>query len=330
MKRFDKRWAGLLIVLPILILAPLYTANSPPTSLDLLTANLQQNRPLQALYHLDTLASESGWTLDMASRAGDLWLGLGDLEQAVTYWQVAIRLNPADSALARLLAQAYLDLQRWSEATIALNQLIELVPEDDWAHYHLGILQVAFTQYRAAKHLEIARQNPIYQGVADALLSVSVEEPTERAMQIGVVLINHNLWGVAEMVFQYAAVMGDPFPEALAYAGLARDYQGKSGREQIEQALTIVPKNAQVNYLLGLHLRLVNDDEGSLASFQRAIALNPVNPAYAAELGAAYQRLGDFAQAEYWLLEAVTLSGDADQFQQLLDQFYAQMPTIGN
>lgn len=330
MKRFDRRWAGLLIVLPILILAPLYTTTISPTSVDLLTANLEQNRPIQSLYHLDTLASESGWTSDMASRAGDLWLELGDVEQAVAYWQVAIRLDPSDSSLVRLLAQAYLDLQRWSEATIALNQLIEIIPEDDWAHYHLGVLQIAFTQERAAKHLEIARQNPIYQIVADSLLSVSVEEPAERAMQIGVVLLNHSLWGVAEMVFQYAAVMGDPFPEALAYAGLARDYQGKSGREQIEQALAVVPENAQVNYLFGLHLRLVNDDEGSLASFQRAIALNPVNPAYAAELGAAYQRLGDFAQAEYWFLEAVTLSGDADQFQQLLDQFYAQMPAVGN
>ncbi|MBZ0282503.1 MAG: hypothetical protein K8L97_17315 [Anaerolineae bacterium] len=330
MKPFDRIRAGLLIALPVLILWPVSgQTTSIPSPEDLLNTNLQRGRPIQALYQIEALATQNGWTADWANRAGNLWAALGNPNRAVTYWEMATRLSPPDITLTRTLAQAYLDMQRWSEATIALNQVLEIAPEDQWAHYHLGILQVAFAQESAAEHLEIARQNPIYQTTVDALLSIQTSIPAERAVQVGIVLIDHDLWGIAEMVFQYAADIADPFPTALAYVGLARDYQGKSGREQIEQALALAPQSGQVLYLYGLHLRLMND-ESSLQAFQQAVELDPLNPAYAAELGAAYQQIGNLGLAEYWFREAVTFSGNDARFHALLDQFYSQIPTIGN
>lgn len=330
MKYFAKTRAGLLIVLPVLILSPFYTALTTDALDDLLTTNLQKARPIQALYHLEVLASEKGWTGDLAHTAGDLWAQLGDLNRATAYWETAARLNPADASVLQSLAQAQLDLQHWSEATLTLNRLLELNPDDEWAHYYLGVLQVAFTPEGAAENLEFVRHSPAYQSSVEALLAISSGDSAERAMQVGIVLIDHDLWGVAEMVFQYAALIGDPFPESLAYVGLARDYQGKSGRTQFEQALTLNPQASQVHYLYGLHLRLMNDIAGSLNAFQQAVKLDPLNPAYAAEFAVAYQQAGDFAQAEYWFKQALTLSGNDARFQELLTQFYSQIPAIGN
>ena len=78
-----------------------------------------------------------------------------------------------------------------------------------------------------------------------------------------------------------------------------------------------------MRFLDGLHRRLTGDLTGSLEAFQLAAALDPANPAYAADLGAAYRLLDDLTQAEAWYQRAVTLSGGDPRFQQLLDDFHA-------
>jgi tetratricopeptide (TPR) repeat protein len=321
-----------LLVLIVLLTAPVSTDKTvvvPPENQ--LTADLAANRPVQALYQIKVIAAQTGWTADLARSAGNLWQTLGDLSQAVTFWELAAQKDPSNLPLAKQLAQTDLDLQRWTAAIVALNHLLELSPDDNWAHYHLGLLQAAFDPQQALNHLHLASRELVYRDVAADFLflgQATADDPAT-VMRVGLTLATHKLWNYAELVFQYAADLAQPFPEALAYAGLARDNQGKDGSAQIEQAVTLAPLNAQVRYLQGLHLRSNGDNNGSLNALQQAANLDPLNPAFAAELGSAYQLVDQLPQAEYWLKQAVTLSKNDPRFQDLLTHFYEQFPTLG-
>lgn len=287
-------------------------------------ANLRADRPVQALYQLEALALEQGWTTSNLLLAGDLWLELGDVGRAVAYWEAALTPD-ADATLLRKLAEGYIQLQQWTEATIALNQLLDTAPSDAWAHYQLGLLQSYADLASAAVHLRAAARNPIYQPISEALLNLAVDaDLAVTALQSGLVLAANDLWPQAEAAFTYAAALGAPYPEALAYAGLSRDQQGKDGGDQIARAVALGPQIGLVRYLEGLHYRLNGDDAASIVALLLAVELEPQNPAYAAELGAAYQQSGDFPQAQFWLQQALTLSGGDPRFQDLLDQLNAQ------
>jgi tetratricopeptide (TPR) repeat protein len=280
---------------------------------------------VQALYQLEALALEQGWTATNLTLAGELWAELGDLGRAVEYWEAALTPD-AGAALVRKLVEGYIRLQQWTEATIALNQLLDTAPDEAWAHYQLGLLQSYADPAAAAEHLRIAARSPIYQPLCEALLALlPSDDPSVTALQSGLVLAANDLWPQAEAAFAYAAALGDPYPQALAYAGLARDQQGKDGSEQIARAVALGPQIAELRYLEGLHHRLNGDDAASIAALLIAVEIDPQNPAYAAELGAAYQQSGDFPQAQFWLQQALTLSGGDSRFEEMLEQLNAQL-----
>lgn len=309
-----------LLVMAFSVLA----STPPPPAASSLVVDLGAHRPMQALYQIEVQATQSGWTADLAKSAGDIWESLDDLPRAVSYWEVALRLNPSDEQLTRRLAQSYLDMERWSQAVIALSSLLKQ-HDDNWAHFQLGVLQGVLDSASATEHFQLASRDAQFKSVTAQLIPL-LTEPSDlsRSMQIGAVLANAKLWPAAEYVFKYAASLSPKMPLAWAYTGLARDQQGKNGRSQIEQAIALAPNDAQVRYLQGLHLHLVGDDDASLIALQQATILNPLNPAFAAELANAYDRSGDSSKAEYWYKAAVTLSNNDPRFQALLTAFYNQ------
>ncbi len=325
--------AVLIAALPVLIVLFILPFRTSPvmSPSDLMIANTGANRPLQALYQIQVQAAETGWTGDLARRAGDIWQTLGDLSRAASFWEIAIQDNPGDLNLAKQVAQTDIDLQRWSSAIVALNHVLDISPDETWAHYHLGLLQAAFNPQQALAHLRRASVESTYTGVASDFLFLNNVTPDDPSvvMRVGLTLASHHIWNYAEIAFQYAADLANPFPEALAYAGYARDNQGKDGSAQIELARTLGPLNAQVDYLQGLHLRLKGDNVSSLVALIRAADLDPLNPAFAAELASAYQLVDQLDLAEYWFKQAVTISRNDPRFQDLLSAFYKQFPSLG-
>lgn len=327
---------GAVSLAALLFFIPLVTfAFSPPLQQDNSIARIteQQRRGhyQQALYSLDVLAAQQGWSPDRLRLAGDLWRESGDLTRAVPYWEAASTDLPDDLLLTRTLAEAYLALERWPAAVDQLAQLVAADPQDAWAQYHLGVLRAAFDAPAAREHLQVAANAPEYRAVANGLLRVLGNQSEEllRVMQVGLILADAEQWSFAELVFQHAADISPAYPDALAYVGLARAKQGKDGSAQIAQAVQLGPDRAVVRYVEGLHLRDANDLTGSLAALAQAAALDPQNPAYYAELGTAYQLLGDLDNAERWLRVAVTASHEDPRFQQLLAIFYAETAVEG-
>lgn len=328
--RFAAVGVVILLVFITLLVGPIRQNTQPTTPLpNSIQTSVRADRPVQTLFQLERSAAETGWVPELARQAGNAWQQL-DLAQAVRYWEMAAKNSNADAPLLKQLAQSYLDLQRWSDAAVALTRLVAITPDDNWAHYHLGILQAAFNPTQAIEHLQLAARDSVYRPVTADLTFLTEGNPNDAlfVMKVGVRLAAHQLWADAERVFLYAASLDRSRADALAYAGLARDKQGKNGMAQINDAVRIDPNNAQVRYLQGLHLRQAEDDTGSLDAFLQAANLEPSNPAYAAELGSAYQRVSKLAQAEYWLKQAVALSNNDPRFQDLLNQFYAQIPSF--
>jgi tetratricopeptide (TPR) repeat protein len=309
------RWA----VLTALLLCINLTSSSAADT-DLISENVQQGRAMQALFHIDVLASQSGWTYNLHHQAGDLWLLVGDLTRAISHWQLA---DLDDRVVARQLADGYLRTQQWTLASQTLQTLLQLMPDDRWAHYQLGLIRAAFDPTTAQDHLNIAVHVPEYGEVSAELLRVLEGDTVDSAMQVGLALAGAEMWPYAELAFQHAADIANPYAEALAYTGITRDWQGKDGREPIELAVQLEPQNPVVRYLEGIHLRFDGDYAGSREALIQAVALDPLNPAFYAELGAAYWLVDDLKSAERWLKMAVEISDDP-RFAQALERFYAE------
>lgn len=297
-----------------------------PTPQDRLTANIRDGRLMPALYQVEAQAALSGWTPDLRRLAGNLWDDAGDLTTAVAYWEAAAASNSDDAELARQLAQAYITLQRWTDASDVLDHLLTFAPGDSWAHYQLGLIRAPFDPPTAATHLQMVASDLTYGEPVRAILPILLDNPTDPliSMRVGVEMADQQLWSHAELAFRHAAVIAQPFPEALAYVGLSRDQQGKDGSVWIEQALALDAQNPQVLYLHGLHLRTQGEYAQSLDRLTEAAALDPQNPAFLAELGTAYWLVNDMPGAEYWLRAAVALSGSDPRFQELLARFYVE------
>jgi tetratricopeptide (TPR) repeat protein len=322
---------ALLVLILIILRFSVQTENtglqsSPASAHDKLAENSRAGRVMQALYQIEAQAAQTGWTPDLQRQAGDLWHDAGDLSRAVAYWQAALRSLPDNAELARQAAEGYIALQRWAEAADTLEQLLNVASDDSWAHLQLGLIRAPFDPQTAATHLQMVAPDSSDGEYARILLPVLLADPDDLliSMRVGIALADQQLWPYAELAFRHAAIVGQPFPQALAYVGLARDMQGKDGSSWIEQALALDADSPQVRYLHGLHLRSLGDYQASLDRLIQAAALEPQNPAFLAELGTAYRLLNDLPSAEYWLKTAAALSPGNPHFQELLALFYAE------
>ncbi len=318
---------ALLFLIPGLIGIGLpYIHADAALSLDRAQMNRQRGRVMQALYQVEVLASQQGWTADLSRLAGDLWYEAGDVRRAVPYWEAASSTLPDDRLLLRTLAEAYLMTQRWPDAVDHLQLLVDSHSTDSWAHYHLGLLRAAFDPFAARAHLQAAAAAPAYQTTASALLQI-VENSADSSVvsaDVGLALADAELWPYAEIAFRHAVDLGQTFPEVLAYVGLAQDRQGKDGSEWINRAVAVDPQNPVARFIYGLHLRDLGELDRSLNALVQAVVLDPDNPAYYAELGTAYQLVGDVENAERWLRMAVETSNQDARFQQLLALLFAE------
>jgi protein O-GlcNAc transferase len=283
-------------------------------------------RPYQDLYRISAEAAQNGWTAAAHREVGELYYELGDLENAAGHWQAALLSEPQNLNLLRRLAETYLTLEEWTSAADTLRKLLRIIPNELWAHYRLGLILAPLNAQDAIFHLEQVETTPAYGEIATRLVLVlrSTLDEAPKAMQIGIVLSEHEQWAEAEAAFLQAAELGYPDPVAMAYVGFARGMQGKFGESWIQQAVAIDPVNATVRYLEGLYLRGRGEYAKSIDAFSLAIAFEPDNPAYYVELGSTYRKISDLSSASRWLQQAVVISDYDPEFQNILSDFYLE------
>lgn len=316
---------ALLVLILLIAFGLAVAALEPPNSSVVPETTRDLMAPSARLYSIEAQASVNGWTAQRYRDAGDLRLLMNDLPGALAYWEAAYALEPGSVTLTRQLAEGYVQTGQWAEAIDLLDALLDLTPTFSWAHYQRGLLLAAYDPAAAIDSLRAAETNPAYSVSARLLLDVLEVrgEDSLIGMYVGQELLDQELYGYAEHAFRQAAAIGSPYPEALAYVALARDSQGKDGTEWIAQAIELAPDSPQVRFIFGLHLRWLGDYAASRDALLIAVALDPDNPAFYAELGEAYRLLRELGQAEYWLQVAIVLSNNDRRYQSLLAQFYA-------
>src|SRR5262249_4579076 len=105
--------------------------------------------------------------------------------------------------------------------------------------------------------------------------------------------------------------------------GMVQDQQGRDGWPLLERGYNMNPADSMVNYAMALHWRLAGDTTKALAALARAEALDPQNPAIAAESGLVYRMEGRLDSAALWLNVATALAPNTQSFRKLLATCYA-------
>lgn len=77
--------------------------------------------------------------------------------QATVALEKAKRREPEKASIREALGIAYFRIRRWSEAEAEFRKLLELSPDDDYAHYALGrCLESQGRQAEANGHYKLA------------------------------------------------------------------------------------------------------------------------------------------------------------------------------
>ncbi|MFN8380042.1 MAG: tetratricopeptide repeat protein [Anaerolineae bacterium] len=278
---------------------PLIDPSAPPSS-------TPPDHPLTTLFR----ASVSGDRLN----AGRAWLGVGDSVRAVEAWAGVPSLDSVEMPLLDVIAEEALNAGNPALARSSYQTIASRNPDDRAAQFSLGLLLAATGADAAIEALQVASGESAFSTPAQDILNAMGAQSGER---VGWALFAGHFWPAAELAFTRAAA--DPSFTARGMAGLAlsRDYQSKDGGLWMDRALSAAPEDAGVRALESVHLRMQRDLNGSLNAAQRAAALAPESAAMLAQLGAAYERLGQLDGARTWYERAQTLAGGDPRYEDL-------------
>jgi len=283
-----------------------------------------------AITTLNTAASLGRWTPELRIALGDAHNAMGNIDQAIAEWQIALPDRLDDSSLLTKLAVAYEKAARYPEAAAALRSLVAVQPNNAVAQYRFGVVLAVIDPPAAPAHLALASGlDPSVQPFAESLnraveAGLEVDDEAYTFGIIGYTLIGLREYPLAKAALLNAVTQRPDFAEAYAYLGLAEDYLGNDGTYAYQRSLDLDGELPAAHYLFGLHYRRLRDNTNAIASLKRAFDLDPSNAGVAAELGSAYTELGELTTAETWYVQAVNVAPDDPSFWLLLAKFYVE------
>jgi tetratricopeptide (TPR) repeat protein len=202
----------------------------------------------------------------------------------------------ADEELPRLLAESYRQAEQWSEGVAAMLRLQPRLPEP------IRLEAVAFEaefRLRGGDRRGLPLLRPLLDSddVSRVGLGIQILQIVER-------------W---EDVEREAEQSLERFPSSTALmftraAALERLGRVEDSVAVFRQLLVEDPDNASAaNYLGYIWADRGTNLEEALQLINRAVELEPDNPAYLDSLGWVHYRLGDLEQARHWLERAVAI-----------------------
>jgi tetratricopeptide (TPR) repeat protein len=248
-------------------------------------------RHLTAAVGADPNRSEAHRILGVASRLDE------QLEQSVTAFSAAVRLQPRNERARLGLADVLMDMERFDEAEKVLQETARLLPQGVQAQYRLGRLYQSRGQYdEALKNLEYAARftpvvgrDPLFEMLALIYASQADFDRAIEALrkQLGVNPNNadaHRRLGdtyvrqgrISEALTEFlAALLVDP-ANVLSHVGIAQ-LQLRAGNHveairAAREALALDPTQKEARYVLATSLTRtgqVEDAKREFAEFER-------------------------------------------------------------
>ena len=219
---------------------------------------------------------------------------------AISAFEKAIRVRPADPVIRTQLGTALRAAGRTADAILCYRAALELSPGLAMAHNNLGnALRESGDPRTALEHLkEATRLNPEYteahHNLALTLLvldrSVAAERACARALQLKpdypdalgtmaqLLSLKSDFDGAAEAAAKAIALAPRNPSHRLSYASIlqANGRFDEADRE-IAVAAALVPHDPEVQFLVGRSLEQQGDEHGAAAAYRRVIAAQPHN-----------------------------------------------------
>jgi tetratricopeptide (TPR) repeat protein len=230
---------------------------------------------------------------------GHLYRTKGDIPNAMTGFERALRLAPNDVPTMIWLAEAALDRGRPDAAEPLLTKALSLQPHSVAAHYGLGRTALAEKDYvRAAQNLEQAlaldsKATIIHYSLAMAYRGLGDHRRAESHLrQRGSLQIQPD---------PLRKALDELLDSALSYERNA-DIAGNRGEwasaaEYLGKAVVLAPTRASPRHKLGTALFYMGDRRGAFEQFQEALRLSPGFAAAHYAIGVIQEDAGDHQQA---------------------------------
>ena len=268
--------------------------------------------------------TEEGWIW-----LGSSYLYLGDFNSATLAFQQGLKTYNSPE-LHGLLALAYRQQKNWDAERSELQAQLLLDTGDSYARYRLGLLLTLLDPDQALTDLMLASSlnpqlDPAVQTLRTALnLSATQPDSAKQMISIGRALGLVQEWDLAISAFEKAIALDAENAEAWAWLGEAKQQTGQSGSADLDRALEIDHTSAIVRALRGLYWRRQEKYPQMLAEYLLAAEYDPQNPAWQAEIGNAYIKLGDLASALNAYQHAAELAPSESTYWRLLAVFCAE------
>ncbi|MBW2981510.1 tetratricopeptide repeat protein [Candidatus Woesearchaeota archaeon] len=272
---------------------------------------------LEGFGELSDQPSESSEEAGRHLKSGNSRFGVGKLNEAISEYETAIRLDPVYAAAYNNLGVAKGRIKDFDGAAAALKKAIEIKPEDIKAHNNLGNIYLrqrhleALGEYEVVLALEpvnVAALNNI--GVAWHRLANNTDSAVEN-LEKAVALDSNNSTIHFNLANAYKA-KGD-FLKAISEYKKAMDLN-KPEKESIDadkdikearEAIEKDPNDASAHFKLAYALSEKGDKEGAKKTYQKALEINPDYGASHNNLGVIFSREGNTDEAVKHYREAV-------------------------
>jgi tetratricopeptide (TPR) repeat protein len=258
-----------------------YDPNSVEAMRLLIGYDLNQKQPAKALARLNAQIDKSPKNSGFYDLLARLQVQNKNFDQAAAAAQKAMQLNPGDGEAVMLLAQIQAQHGQVANAIGTWEQWLNTHPNDAGAMAVLGVL-------------EESRGNP---GKAEAYykkaLQIQPQEPVAANNLAYRMLENGENPDVALTLAQTARQAMPNSTSSADTLAWAYYYKGTYGfaRDLLEDAIKTDPKNATMQYHLGMVYSKLSDKSSAAAHLKKAISLAPDSQA-AKDARAALQALG--------------------------------------
>ncbi|MGQ0666232.1 MAG: tetratricopeptide repeat protein [Nitrospiraceae bacterium] len=262
------------------------------------------------------------------------------------------RSPEVQKATHRARAQEYVAAQKFREAVIEFQNVVQIDPADTDAHYRLGLLYLqlrgesnsegnAFREFTTVLRLDPDHRDAQFKVAALYLLS---NEPG-RAREIADKLLAKSATDVDALILRAQAYMAEQrfsrssedLKQVLilnptyirGYIDLARVYltmhnQGEA-ETTLRKALTVDPDSLEVRVSLGDYFMILGQSQNAMSEYTYALNRAPQNEIILSKLAELYRSTGDWDQAEAALQRITEVKPGEVQAHLILGDFYLMM-----
>jgi tetratricopeptide (TPR) repeat protein len=244
---------------------------------------------------------------------GDLLNDSGEYLLAIGVWDgIGKGIPESEAALVRI-AKAYRQLGDLQEAINNWQEATRLNPENDEAHFNLGLLLMTTQPQKALLELmQAARINQEWDARVQVLraglnLALLNDNIPYQLVVSGQSLASIGEWELSQEAFLRALNLANDYPAAWAWLGEAYQHIGKDGLPALKKALEMDQNSAFILALNGLYYRRQNQIDLAWSAYSKAAGLEPNNPAWQLAMGDLSAQKGDLLQAQEYYKKAVNL-----------------------